>query len=220
MNPMRKEILAKVKRVVIKIGSRVLTGDTNGIDGDFLRSLAGDVAAFRRSGREVVIVSSGAVASGIKGLGLSERPRTIPQKQAAAAVGQSRLMQSYEKAFSEFSLPVAQILLTRDDLANRQRFLNARATLDTLLSWGVVPIINENDTVATDEMERAAYRVNDGERCYHCKAELYDVLREVADERGLPAVVSGTNADDLGQRTQGPPHRPAEQINRRQQNGC
>src|SRR5512144_220576 len=138
MNPMRKEILAKVKRVVIKIGSRVLTGDTNGIDGDFLRFLAGDVAAFRRSGREVVIVSSGAVASGIKGLGLSERPRTIPQKQAAAAVGQSRLMQSYEKAFSEFSLPVAQILLTRDDLANRQRFLNARATLDTLLSWGVV----------------------------------------------------------------------------------
>jgi glutamate 5-kinase len=153
MIPMRKEILAKVKRVVIKIGSRVLTGDTNGIDGDFLKSLAGDVAAFRRSGREVVIVSSGAVAAGISGLGLTERPRTIPQKQAAAAVGQSRLMQSYERAFSEFGLPVAQILLTHDDLANRQRFLNARATLDTLLSCGVVPIINENDTVAVEEIK-------------------------------------------------------------------
>lgn len=153
MNPMRKEILAKVKRVVIKIGSRVLTGDTNGIDGDFLRSLAGNVAEFRRSGREVVLVSSGAIAAGVKGLGLAEKPRTIPQKQAAAAVGQSRLMQSYEKAFSEFGLPVAQILLTRDDLANRQRFLNARATLDTLLSWGVVPVINENDTVVVEEIK-------------------------------------------------------------------
>jgi glutamate 5-kinase len=150
---MRKEILSKVKRIVIKIGSRVLTGDTDGIDGDFLRGLARDVAGCRKSGREVVIVSSGAVAAGVKQLKLAERPRTIPQKQAAAAVGQTRLMQCYEEAFGNRDLVVAQILLTRDDLSNRQRFLNARAALDTLLAYGVVPIINENDTVVVEEIK-------------------------------------------------------------------
>ncbi len=150
---MRKEILARVKRVVIKIGSRVLTGDKNGLDGDFLKSLAGDVAKFRQNGREVVIVSSGAVAAGIKELGLGDRPRTIPEKQAAAAVGQSRLMQCYKESFTEYNLKVAQILLTSDDLSNRQRFLNARSTLDTLLAYGVVPVINENDTVVVEEIK-------------------------------------------------------------------
>jgi glutamate 5-kinase len=150
---MRKKILARVKRIVIKIGSRVLTGDGNGLDTDFLKSLAGDVAGFRKHGREVVVVSSGAVAAGVKDMGLAERPRTIPQKQAAAAVGQSSLMQCYKEAFSEYDLKVAQILLTGDDLSNRQRFLNARATLDTLLSYGVVPVINENDTVVVEEIK-------------------------------------------------------------------
>ncbi len=150
---MRKEILSKVKRIVIKIGSRVLTGDSNGLDTDFLDALAEDVAGLRKSGREVVIVSSGAVAAGVKELGLAKRPSTIPQKQAAAAVGQSKMMQCYKAAFSAFGLKAGQILLTGEDLSSRQRFLNARATLDTLLSFGVVPIINENDTVAVEEIK-------------------------------------------------------------------
>lgn len=150
---MRGEILEKVKRVVIKIGSRVLTAEGEGLDDVFLAALAGEVAHQRGKGREVIIVSSGAVAAGVKALGLKARPRTIPQKQAAAAVGQSKLMQAYEEAFSLHGLKVAQILLTRDDLANRHRFLNARATLDALLECGVVPVINENDTVVVEEIK-------------------------------------------------------------------
>jgi glutamate 5-kinase len=150
---MRKEILSRVKRIVIKIGSRVLAGDSNGLDRDFLGTLAEDVAEFRKSGREVVIVSSGAVAAGVKELGLPKRPSTIPQKQAAASVGQSKMMQCYKDAFSGRALKVGQILLTGEDLSDRQRFLNARATLDTLLSYGVVPIINENDTVVVEEIK-------------------------------------------------------------------
>jgi glutamate 5-kinase len=150
---MRAEILDKVKRIVIKIGSRVLTGDAEGIDVAFLDSLARETGRLREKGLEVVIVTSGAVAAGVKEMGLTERPRTIPQKQAAAAVGQPKLMQAYEEAFCTHSLKVAQILLTRDDLANRRRFLNARAALDVLLSGGIVPIINENDTVAVEEIK-------------------------------------------------------------------
>lgn len=153
ISSMRKKILKTVKRIVIKIGSRVLTGGSNGIDPDFIKSLARDVAHFRENDWEIVIVSSGAVAAGSKELGLVGRPKSIPQKQAAAAIGQSRLMQAYESAFSRYNLKVAQILLTRDDLANRQRFLNARTTLDMLLSCNVIPIINENDTVVVEEIK-------------------------------------------------------------------
>lgn len=150
---MRKELLKKVKRVVIKIGSRVLTDTDNGLNGETIGRLSAEIASVIRGGREVIIVSSGAVAAGRKELGLTDRPRTIPQKQAAAAVGQSRLMHAYEKAFALYGLKVAQILLTHDDLSDRQRFLNARATLDTLLGYGIIPIINENDTVAVEEIK-------------------------------------------------------------------
>jgi len=150
---MRSKILGRVRRIVIKIGSRVLTSEDNGLDHGFLESLAAEVAQLRSRGRDVVIVSSGAIAAGRIGLGLLEKPRTIPQKQAAAAVGQSKLMQAYEEAFSRHGLKVAQILLTRDDLANRLRFLNARATLDVLLGSGVIPVINENDTVVVEEIK-------------------------------------------------------------------
>ena len=150
---MRKELLKKVKRIVVKIGSGVLTSEDNGIDPRFLDGLASQIAGLRDKGIEVVVVSSGAVAAGRQALGLPDRPRTLPQKQAAAAIGQSRLMRAYEEAFSGYELKVAQILLTRDDLANRRRFQNARGTLDTLLSCGIVPVINENDTVVVDELK-------------------------------------------------------------------
>jgi glutamate 5-kinase len=150
---MRKELLRKAKRVVVKIGSGVLAGGDNGIDPAFLDGLASEIAELRARKLEVIVVSSGAVAAGRKVLGLTDRPRTLPQKQAAAAIGQSRLMRAYEEAFSGYDLKVAQILLTRDDLANRRRFQNARGTLDTLLSYGIIPVINENDTVVVDELK-------------------------------------------------------------------
>jgi glutamate 5-kinase len=150
---MRTHYLKNAKRIVIKIGSRVLTREEAGLDLDRIDSLAADVAGLRNAGCEIILVSSGAVAAGRNALGFEEKPRTIPQKQAAAAVGQSRLMHAYDEAFSRHGFTVAQILLTREDLADRQRFLNARATLDTLLAFGAIPIINENDTVAVEEIK-------------------------------------------------------------------
>jgi len=150
---MRREILKKVRRIVVKIGSRVLTLENNGLDREFMKQLAAQIASLKGEGCEVVIVSSGAVAAGRKELGIAGKPRTIPQKQAAAAIGQSRLMWAYEEAFSAHGHKVAQILLTGDDLSDRLRFLNARSTIETLLACGVIPIINENDTVVVDEIK-------------------------------------------------------------------
>ncbi len=150
---MHRDILKKVRRIVVKIGSGVLTSAGNGLDPAVIGRLSAEVAQLKANGHELILVSSGAVAAGRQALGLLEKPKTIPQKQAAAAVGQSRLMRAYEEAFSVHQLTVAQILLTRDDLVDRQRFLNARAALDTLLSYGIIPIINENDTVAVEEIK-------------------------------------------------------------------
>jgi len=150
---MRREILRKVRRIVVKIGSRVLTHEDDGLDAGFMQGLAGQVAALRKEGREIIIVTSGAIAAGRRDLGLLERPRTIPQKQAAAAIGQTRLMRAYEDAFAPHGLRTAQILITHTDLADRTRFLNARATMETLLECGAVPVINENDTVVVDEIK-------------------------------------------------------------------
>ncbi len=150
---MRSKYLHNIKRLVIKIGSRTLTAGESDLDRATIGRLAAQVAGLRARGLEVVIVSSGAVAAGRKDLGLTGRPKTIPQKQAAAAVGQSRLMRAYEEAFAPFGSAVGQVLLTREDLADRQRFLNARATIDTLLYFGIIPIINENDTVVVEEIK-------------------------------------------------------------------
>ncbi|MGD9819686.1 MAG: glutamate 5-kinase [Desulfomonilaceae bacterium] len=149
---MRLNILTHVRRVVVKLGSSVVTTE-NGLDRKMIRDLADDIHSMRDMGKEFIIVSSGAVAAGVKRLGMKEGARTIPQKQAAAAVGQSRLMSAYDEAFGRYGIRVAQMLLTRDDLTHRQRYLNARNTLMTLLSWGVIPIINENDTVVVDEIK-------------------------------------------------------------------
>ncbi len=150
---MRTEILKTVKRIVIKIGSRVLTDDSGALDAAVIAQICGGIAALRDSGLQVVVVSSGAIAAGRSELGLAERPRTIPQKQAVAAVGQTRLMHAYQEALAPHGLKAAQVLLTGEDLGSRQRFLNARSTLDALLDFDVVPIINENDTVVVDEIK-------------------------------------------------------------------
>ena len=150
---MNRSTLNKLRRIVVKIGSRVLTGAEEGLDGAVMKELGAQIARLKSAGREVIVVSSGAVAAGRSALGISGKPRTIPQKQAAAAVGQSRLMWAYEEAFAPFGQSVAQILLTRDDLSDRLRFLNARSTIETLLACGIIPIINENDTVAVDEIK-------------------------------------------------------------------
>jgi len=150
---MRKELLHQVKRVVIKVGSRVLTVDSGGLDHGAIARLCDEIASLRRLGLEVILVSSGAVAAGRDALRSVECPLTIPQKQAAAAVGQPLLMQAYQQACTRHNLVTAQILLTADDLANRNRFLNARTTLEALLGAGALPVINENDSVAVAEIK-------------------------------------------------------------------
>jgi glutamate 5-kinase len=146
----KRALLPRVKRVVIKIGSSILSGP-HGIDRTRITSLVGEIATLCRQPYQIVLVSSGAVAAGMTRLGLRERPKTVPAKQAAAAVGQIRLMALYDECFSALGKPVAQILLTHDDLANRRRYINARHTFEALLQAEVLPIVNENDTVAVEE---------------------------------------------------------------------
>ena len=150
----RAEVFSRCRRVLIKVGSAVVTGP-KGLDRIMIHRLSDQIAELRqRSVRvDVLVVSSGAVASGMRKMGLTERPKTIPHKQAAAAVGQGALMEEWEAAFDKYDLLVAQVLLTSDDLAHRHRYLNARNTLETLLSWGIIPIINENDTVVVEEIK-------------------------------------------------------------------
>jgi glutamate 5-kinase len=139
-------------RVVVKIGSNILADSKEGLNLRRMRSLSANIAAVHGMGHEVVLVSSGAVAAGMKRLGLRTRPRDIKLKQAAAAVGQPALIWHYEKCFSEHRKKVAQVLLTRDGLSDRTMYINSKNTILTLLAHGVIPIINENDTVATDEI--------------------------------------------------------------------
>jgi len=138
--------------IVIKIGSSTLTTSEGAFDISNLKRIVSETAELIKQGKKIILVSSGAIALGAEKLNLG-KPKTIPQKQAAAAVGQSRLMRQYEKAFEEYQLPVAQILLTRDAIADRERYLNARHCVQTLLDEGVIPIVNENDTVSIDEIK-------------------------------------------------------------------
>jgi glutamate 5-kinase len=145
--------LGRVTRLVVKVGSALITAGGAGLDADRMNVLADQLSAVTREGRDVALVSSGAIVAGMARLGLRERPRSIPETQAAAAVGQSALMQHYEAAFGRHGRMVAQVLLTRDDISARARYLNARNTLTTLLGHGVIPVVNENDTVAVDEIK-------------------------------------------------------------------
>jgi glutamate 5-kinase len=148
----RKALISQAKRVVIKIGSSVLTNEHGKLSEGVFDLVARGISRVKSSGVETIIVSSGAIAAGMKKLNLGEKPRDISTKQAIAACGQSALMWYYEKAFSTFGEKVAQVLLTHDALSVRKRFLNARKTLLTLLRMGVIPIVNENDTVAVEEI--------------------------------------------------------------------
>ncbi len=148
------EIFRKCRRLLIKVGSAVLTGP-KGLNRVMIHRLSDQVSELRQRhpGLDVLIVTSGAIASGMRRVGLTERPRTIPHKQATAAVGQGALMEAWEAAFDKYDILVAQVLLTSEDLAHRHRYLNARNTLETLFSWGILPIINENDTVVVEEIK-------------------------------------------------------------------
>ena len=151
-DPRASATLREARRIVVKVGSSLVTNDGRGLDeaaiGEWSRQLAG----LRRDGREVIMVSSGAIAEGMKRLGWMRRPRAVSELQAAAAVGQMGLVQMWESCFAERGLHTAQVLLTHEDLGDRRRYLNARTTLRSLVALGVVPIINENDTVVVDEI--------------------------------------------------------------------
>ncbi len=149
---MRRKI-SQARRLVVKVGSALVTDNGAGLATEFIEELARQIARLRESGHEVLLVSSGAIAAGMQRLGWTVRPHAMHELQAAAAVGQMGLAQAYETSFSQYGLKTAQILLTHEDLADRLRYLNARSTLTALLELGVVPIINENDTVVTDEIK-------------------------------------------------------------------
>ncbi len=177
-----REVLTGARRVVVKIGSALLTADGKGLDARAIDGWVDQIAALRREGVEVVLVSSGAVAEGMTRLGWKSRPTTVHELQAAAAVGQMGLVQTWENSFQRYGLHAAQVLLVHDDLRDRQRYLNARSTLRTLVSLNVVPVINENDTVATDEI-----RFGDNDTLGALVANLIeaDALVILTDQRGV-----------------------------------
>jgi len=179
---MERSQLTQTKRWVIKIGSALLTDDGQGLNVPALQKWVEQMVSLRQQGVEVVLVSSGSVAEGMQRLGWSKRPSVLTELQAAAAVGQMGLVQAYESEFAKFDTHTAQILMTHDDLSNRGRYLNVRSTLQTLLSYGVVPIINENDTVVTDEI-----RFGDNDTLAALTANLIgaDVLVILTDQQGL-----------------------------------
>ena len=175
-------VLKSAKRVVVKVGSSLVTNEGRGVDADAIANWAAQISALRALGKEVVLVSSGAIAEGMKRLGWLKRPTNIDELQAAAAVGQMGLVQVYESKFAAHGITTAQILLTHADLADRARYLNARSAMFTLLRLGVVPIINENDTVITDEI-----KVGDNDTLGALVANLIeaDVLVILTDQAGL-----------------------------------
>ena len=192
------------RRWVIKIGSALLTREGQGLAYAAIDDWVEQMAALRASGREVLLVSSGAVAEGMTRLGWTSRPHALHDLQAAAALGQMGLIQAYESRFQKFDLHTAQVLLTHEDLANRQRYLNARSTLRTLLNLGVIPVVNENDTVTTEEI-----RFGDNDTLAALVANLVeaDLLILLTDQRGMfdsdprnnpdASLVSEAQADDL-----------------------
>jgi len=174
--------IAAATTLVVKVGSSLVTNQGRGLDAQAIARWAAQIAQLRALGRKCVMVSSGAIAEGLLRLGWKKRPHSIHELQAAAAVGQMGLAQCYETSFREHGLATAQVLLTHADLADRQRYLNARSTLRTLLSLGVIPVINENDTVVTDEI-----KLGDNDTLGALVANLVeaDALIILTDQQGL-----------------------------------
>ena len=189
---MNRQIAKDAKRWVIKIGSALLTNDGAGLDRAAIDGWVNQIAELMTQGKEVVLVSSGAIAEGIVRLDWQQRPESIHELQAAAAVGQMGLIQAYESSFQRFDRHTAQILLDHDDMASRQRYLNARGVLQTLLSLNVVPIVNENDTVVTDEI-----RFGDNDSLAALVANLIDadMLVILTDKDGLYSANPDTDAN-------------------------
>jgi glutamate 5-kinase len=192
-----KSLLADAKCIVIKVGSSLVTNNGEGLDQTAIAAWAAQIAQLVKpkgglSARQVVLVSSGAVAEGMQRLGWKKRPTAVNELQAAAAVGQMGLVQMYESCFSQHALHTAQVLLTHEDLADRKRYLNARSTLRTLLAMGVIPIINENDTVVTDEI-----RFGDNDTLGSLVANLIeaDALVILTDQAGLYSADPRKNPD-------------------------
>ena len=181
MSETRKR-MRDARRWIIKVGSSILTDDGQGLNHELIRSWTADIAALLAEGREVVLVSSGSIAEGLVRLGWNVRPTAVNELQAAAAVGQMGLVQAYESGFKSFNRNTAQVLLTHEDITDRRRYLNARATLNTLIRHGVVPIINENDTVTTAEI-----KLGDNDTLAAQVANLIDadVLVLLTDQDGL-----------------------------------
>ncbi|MBL8313688.1 MAG: glutamate 5-kinase [Rubrivivax sp.] len=177
-------VLLSARRIVVKVGSSLVTNEGRGVDAEAIGNWSRQLAALAREGRELVMVSSGAIAEGMKRLGWKKRPRELHEQQAAAAVGQMGLVQMYETRLREHGMSSAQVLLTHADLADRERYLNARSTLLTLLSLKVIPVINENDTVVNDEI-----KFGDNDTLGALVANLVDADAYVilTDQRGLYA---------------------------------
>ena len=175
-------VLLNARRIVVKVGSSLVTNEGRGLDAEAIGQWSEQLAALAKSGREVIMVSSGAIAEGMKRLGWVTRPKAIHELQAAAAVGQMGLVQMYETKLRENGIGSAQVLLTHADLADRERYLNARSTLLTLLSLGVVPVINENDTVVNDEIK---FGDNDTLGALVANLVEADALIILTDQKGL-----------------------------------
>ena len=179
---MQRSELKNTKRWVVKIGSALLTNDGQGLNQEAMAAWVQQMVELKKQGIEVVVVSSGSVAEGMKRMGWSSRPKLLNELQAAASVGQMGLIQAYESQFSKFDIHSAQILMTHDDLSNRKRYLNVKNAVETLLEYGIVPIINENDAVVTDEI-----RFGDNDTLAALTANLIsaDVLVILTDQKGL-----------------------------------
>jgi len=187
-----KSLLANARHIVVKVGSSLVTNDGRGLDQAAIAAWADQIARLTLHGKKVVLVSSGAVAEGMQRLGWSKRPTAVNELQAAAAVGQMGLVQMYESCFAKHRLHTAQVLLTHDDLADRKRYINARSTLRTLLDLNVIPVINENDTVVTDEI-----RFGDNDTLGSLVANLIeaDALVILTDQQGLYSADPRQNPD-------------------------
>jgi glutamate 5-kinase len=179
---MPPSLVAQASRLVVKVGSSLVTNEGRGVDHTAVARWAAEIAQLTQAGKSIILVSSGAIAEGMRRLGWATRPRAIHDLQAAAAVGQTGLVHAYEAAFARYDLHTAQVLLTHEDLADRRRYLNARTTLTTLLALRVIPIINENDTVTTDEI-----RFGDNDTLGALVTNLVeaDVLVLLTDQAGL-----------------------------------